>query len=344
MKKFTCSLALITLLVAYTLLCSCSKTPEASGLESSPTAAIAASPTESTATAVSKASLLDGLQLTLPQAISRQRISDTQEDFLKNGTRVGGILLVDIDPDIYDDILNVHYRLDEPVFAAMKTIGFEESEWYFGGSSSYGLHQVSFGTDTTQTIVYTVRGYSTTYLLWFDQKQIASDTETTIMESLHSEDITESLNIISSEVYNAAIAESMAKETYRFVIPLSEGFTREDTSDSAALLYQNGKLVGGYNIVHFEKGILPNIQENQQMVIDTLWKDIQSTIDATELHGELTNEGLITIVFSNEETEYTHYILSFGQIGTQYDLWFQTSEVPESAIMDMVLDANLEQE
>ena len=44
--------------------------------------------------------VLDSITMTLPEGITRQRVSDRQFDFVRDGTQVGGFLLVDIPEDM----------------------------------------------------------------------------------------------------------------------------------------------------------------------------------------------------------------------------------------------------
>lgn len=47
-------------------------------------------------------SVLDSVTMTLPEGVTRRRVSDRQLDFVKNGTQVGGIMLVDIPKDMLE--------------------------------------------------------------------------------------------------------------------------------------------------------------------------------------------------------------------------------------------------
>ncbi|MGN0314364.1 MAG: hypothetical protein ACI4EG_06195 [Fusicatenibacter sp.] len=138
--------------------------------------------------------------------------------------------------------------------------------------------------------------------------------------------------MISNEAYMEAISESIAKGDYRFEIMLPEGITQEEAAEDGALFYRGNQLVGGYKVVHFEKGILPAVHDNQELILKQLKEKVKDQIDLTGFSGEITDERLITAVFSNGSTEYTHYILSYGQVGTQYDIWLDKTLLDQETI------------
>lgn len=59
-------------------------------------------------------------------------------------------------------------------------------------------------------------------------------------------------------------------EEYTFEVRLSEGISQELTEEDGALFYQESKLVGGYQVVHFEDSILLSVEENQERILTEL--------------------------------------------------------------------------
>lgn len=284
--------------------------------------------------------LLDMLSLNLPAGMTMRRDSDTKETFVKNNSEVGGVFLLDCDSKIFEDVLNTHDNLTTMVLAAMKDLGIQW-EWHMSESSEHGLLEANMGEGSKQYIAYAVRGYATCYVVWFDCNQISSEDETAIMESLHSDDITDELNMISSQAYADAIAESMAAEDYQFKIVLPAGIVLGDQTEDGALLYQNGQLVGGYKTVYFENGFRNSVEENQELVIERLKGYLDDQIDLSAFTGEIIDEGLIIVKFTNGSTEYTHYVISYGQDGTQYDMWFDESILNKNTVDYIVWGSQL---
>lgn len=285
---------------------------------------------------------LDTLELSLPKRGELRRDSENQETFVINGTEVGGVFLLDVDSKIFDDVLNHQESVPPLVLAAMKDLGNPEWEWYMSSSSLYGLLEINMGYSQEEYMAYVVRGYAACYIVWFNRNQISSDDEISIMQSLSSSDISDELNMVSNQAYADAIAESMAQEEYRLDITLPEGLCTKDETEDGALFYQNGQLVGGYKVIHFEKGILSNVDENHDMILECLREYLADQVNLTNFSGEIIiEEGLITAQFSDGEIEYTHYILSYGQIGTQYDIWFDESKIDQNSVKNIIYGAQL---
>lgn len=300
-------------------------------------------PMESTGTEVTydPVNPLDLLEITLPDGMERQWVSDTREDFQEGPDTVGGAFLLTCDDSIFENVLEYANSLKLLVIQAMEDMGMPEMEWYMGNSSVYGLHEFNMGNAQSEYIAYVVRGKTACYVLWFDRNQVPYDTETAIMKSLHSEDITDELNMVSNEAYMAAISESMAMGDYCFEIVLPEGIIQEETAADGALFYRGTQLVGGYKVIHFEKGILPSVHDNQELVLKQLKEEVKDQIDLTDFSGEITDERLITAVFSNGSREYTHYILSYGQAGTQYDIWLDKALLDQQEVDSIIWGAQL---
>lgn len=297
-------------------------------------------PTTETVISNETTNLLDMLSFNLPADVTRRRDSGTKETFVKNTSEVGGVFLLDCDSKIFDDVLNTHDNVTTLVLNAMKDLGIQW-EWHMSESSVHGLLEVNMGEGSAEYMAYAVRGYSACYVIWFDRTQIANSDEIAIMESLSSDDITDELNMISSQAYADAIAESMANEEYQFEVVLPEGIVLGDQTEDGALFYQNGQLVGGYKTIYFEKGILPAVHENQELIIERMKEYLADQIDLAAFTGEIIDEGLITVRFSNGTTEYTHYIMTYGQVGIQYDIWFDENILNKNTVNNIIWGAKL---
>lgn len=285
---------------------------------------------------------LDTLEITLPAGMERTRISDSQEIIQTGNATIGGVFLLECDESIFDDVLNFSDSLMPLVFQAMEDIVPKSITWHMGESSLYGLYEYNWGNeDGSEYIAYVVKGYSACYVFWFDRGQISDEDETEIMQSVHSEDITDDLNKISSEDYMAAMGEKIDSGEYRFDVSLPEGMAKEPTADDGALFYRNGQMIGGYKTVHFEKGILPAVHDNRNLIVERLREYVKDQIDLSGFDGEITDESLITAVFTSENEEYSHFILPYGQIGTQYDVWLDTKSLDQATVSTILMGAGL---
>lgn len=338
-RKFIVILCLI-LLVVMTFMTACkgSMSSENEGSVADFPEAMATGADESTA---GVSSVLDNLEITLPAGMERSRISDSQEFIKINNATIGGILLLECDEAIFADVLNYSDSLTPLVVQAMENMGVTDITWHMGETSLYGLQEYNLGNEESEYIAYVVRGYSACYVLWFDREQISYEKEIEIMQSVYSEDIADDLNKISSEAYMTAIGEKIDAGEYRFEVDLPENVTQGSTTDNSALFYLNNQVIGGYKIVHFEKGILPAVQENSDLIVERLKEYMLDQIDLSDFNGEITDEALITAVFTNGIDEHTLFILSYGQVGTQYVIWLDTAILDQATIDSIMWGARL---
>ena len=295
------------------------------------------------ATAPSEGSPLDNIALTLPQGMERQRTGQDVDTLLKNGQTAGGLCLLPNLDFIFEDVLSFPGNLHPVVQEAMKALQFPEMEWNSGASTEYGLYRYEMGNAQCEYTAYVLRGNEACYLVWFDCKQIPQEEETAIMASLQSDDITPERNMISQEAMNAAISQSMAQKNYRFVPVLPAGMTQQNVTEDGALYYQGEQLIGGYKVVHFENGILPAAKENLDFIVSQLITAVKEQMDFTGYETALVGEQLPTIAFRKGDCEYTHYIYTFGQAGTQYDIWLDTTILDDEEAISIVLSSTLEE-
>ena len=274
-------------------------------------------------------------------AIERHRISDCEEIIQIDDATVGGIFLLECDESIFDDVLNYSDSLTPLVLQSMQDVVNSEITWHMRESSHYGLQEFNLGNEESEYIAYVVRGYSSCYIFWFDRHQVSYENEIGIMQSVRSEDIAEELNKISSEDYMTALGEKIDDGEYRFEVSLPEGVSQESTATDGVLFYKNGEVIGGYKVVHFEKGILPEVQDNKDLILERLKEYMNDQIDLSDFNGEITDEVLITAVFTNGSNEYTLFIRSYGQVGTQYVVWLDTAKLDQTTVESIVWGTHL---
>ena len=284
---------------------------------------------------------LSEMSLTLPDGISSVSVSDSQIDFMSGTQRIGGILILECDPAIFEDVLGFPSILEEIVNDALAPLGLPSAEWTMASSSVYGIEEYSRGSETSEYKTHVLRGKQATYAVWLDKKQVSDSLEKEIMTGIHSDDIVDSLNRITTEDFMNARSKEMEKHTYQFTVDLPSQLLMEQVEDDGAVFLQNGNIVGGYKVIHFEKGILPKVHENRDIVLRRIVDDLSAQIALDEYQGEIIADMPITLRFTNQGAENTHYILSYGQIGTQYDLWFDSKALDEKTIDQIVQHAHL---
>lgn len=284
---------------------------------------------------------LSEMSLTLPDGISSVSVSGSQIDFMSGTQRVGGILILECDPAIFEDVLGFPSILEEIVNDALAPLGLPSAEWTMSGGSKYGIEEYSRGSETSEYKTHVLRGNQATYAVWLDKKQVSDSQEIEIMTGIHSDDIVDSLNRITTEDFMNAISKEMEKHTYQFTVDLPSQLHMEQVGDDGAVFLQNGNIVGGYKVIHFEKGILPKVHENRDIVLQRIVDDLSAQIALDEYQGEIIADMPITLRFTNQGAENTHYILSYGQIGTQYDLWLDSKALDEKTIDQIVQNARL---
>lgn len=147
------------------------------------------------------------ISLTLPEGVSGAKVADTQRiDFMKADQRIGGILVLDCDPAIFEDAAGSVTALEETVNKALDQLGLPAAEWQMSGSSECAFQEYSRGTETSEYTTYVLRGIRATYAVWFDEKQVSDSLEDDILAGIHSDDIVDSLNQISDEAFMDAIS------------------------------------------------------------------------------------------------------------------------------------------
>lgn len=214
------------------------------------------------------------MSLTLPEGVSSVNVSDAQIDFMSETQRIGGILILECDPAIFEDVLGFPSILEEIVNDALDRLGLPSAEWTMSGGSQYGIEEYSRGSETSEYKTHVLRGNQATYAVWLDKKQVPDSLENEIMAGIHSDDIVDSLNKISTEDFMNAISKEMDKHTYQFTVDLPSQLLMEQAEDDGAVFLQNGNIVGGYKVIHFEKGILATVYKGN--IIKNLIMDCQS--------------------------------------------------------------------
>lgn len=155
-KQMAFCLSLV--MMATVLLTSCKHNQEPIGQTTYDTAPIASAATD-TESRKNTDTPLNLLEITLPEEMERQRISDSQESIISNTKTVGGIFLLECDDAIFDDVLGYTKSLEPVVAKAMEDIGIPKMDWLMEYSSPYALCEFNMGNEQSEyrTFVYPYR-------------------------------------------------------------------------------------------------------------------------------------------------------------------------------------------
>lgn len=135
---------------------------------------------------------LERIRITLPEEISRERISDIQDDFVLNDQQVGGIVLVDIPEELLDAPMKGLFEITELLRQQlMPDVPAKEAEAVSWGGSQNAYMELAVGPDDITYFHYLFRGTNNTYDVWFNWKLLNQDSDIIyeIVNSVAGEDI-----------------------------------------------------------------------------------------------------------------------------------------------------------
>lgn len=140
---------------------------------------------------------LERIRITLPEEISRESISDIQDDFVLNDQQVGGIVLVDIPKELLDSPMKGLFEITELLRQQlMPDIPAKEVEAVSWGGSQNAYMELAVGPDDITYFHYLFRGTNNTYDVWFNWKLLNQDSDSIyeIVNSVAGEDILQENN------------------------------------------------------------------------------------------------------------------------------------------------------
>lgn len=182
MRKFISGHLLIVLVLFSVLLAGCQKEEVAVVTETVPVTT-----TETTAAAKTDPSgLLDELSLTLSPNVTRDRISDSRENLVRDGEIVGGIVVMDLDEG---SVLNTEKLVEYLETNIVEGLTPADYDYYMGGSSWYALIEMECGNQYRWFTHYIYQGNSAFYDLWFEDTLVNGGEVQLAIASLQSEDI-----------------------------------------------------------------------------------------------------------------------------------------------------------
>lgn len=146
--------------------------------------------------------VLDNVTMSLPENMSREKVSNMQHDFVKNGMQVGGILLIDIPNDILEEAAKSYEGAKELADYLGKQImpdAYPSKIAFSGGgdSENYDCYIYFSYYDPSNLsrryVHYIYAGESYCYDVWIDGTW-NPDTGALILSTLSSPDIKPELN------------------------------------------------------------------------------------------------------------------------------------------------------
>lgn len=150
--------------------------------EAAPRYVMATSPLEG------NADLLANVSITLPEAIRRESVSDSQHDFILEDKQIGGIVIVDIPAEMLDapreNTLQIAQLLGQQLMPTT-----EEAKYQYAGGNDYAYMELATGKTKARFLHYLFRGNAACYDVWFDLEAVKQKTINGILASVSAEDI-----------------------------------------------------------------------------------------------------------------------------------------------------------
>lgn len=179
MRQFFARLLPLTMVAALILLGGCENKEEAPRFVAS--ASIDASP-----------EVLNDIDITLPDGMSREIVSDIQHDFILDGKQVGGIILLAVPEDLLDAPLERLFDIVELLRQQlMPDVPPEEVGIVSFGGAKNAYMELDTGPDEIAYNHFLFRGVDYTYDVWFNVELMEQDNEriSKIVSSITAEDI-----------------------------------------------------------------------------------------------------------------------------------------------------------
>lgn len=300
--------------MAVSLLCGCARTeaaaPSSSAEEGSSTVQTTGSAVESTGE-----SLLEGVEITLPDSITRQPVSDTREHFCLDGEVVGGIELLDIAGQM--DTMSMG---DYAQQALTVTKAVYDTEYdYMAEGDSFCKAVVSMSSrEGREFYHYFFQGEEMGYDVWIDNS---------VMDTLEMKSCLKTLRAGDLELPQ----EDMTKNetpllTLRMTLP--DGITKQPKRTTRTLLYSGQTLAGGIEQI---------TGATDAEALNTLALSVAQELyggEFTHTPREETDGNALAVVDTEKEgVHLVHYVIQVGE--ETYDVWTDTSLISEEEALEI---------
>lgn len=268
---------------------------------------VSSAPTADAIYTIQSFSLLESVELTLPDTIARRSVSATRDLFYKDGDVVGGIELLDIADRM--DTMGLQAYADQAL-NVMKAV-YDTVYDYMAETDDSCQAVVSLSSQEGKGFChYFFSGNQMGYDIWIDSSVLDSRDMRSCLKTLHSEDL---YNPQDSIIINQDVP------LLNLRVSMPEGVLRQPTKTTRDLFYSGETLAGGIE------------QIDASSDLDMLGLTVKNV--AKELYGrefdctnkEFTSDGKIAAVFLTDsgDTHVVHYIVNVG--AECYDVWADTS-------------------
>lgn len=294
---------LAVLAVIVLILAGCAKTET--------TTATTASPIHSTESTEEHAvsSLLESVELTLPDSIIRQNVSGTRAYFYQNEEVIGGIELLDIASQM--DTVNLQAYVDQALAVIQDVYNAEYD--YMAESGDYCRAIVSVSSqDGREFYHYFFNGTQMGYDVWMDNGILDTREMRSYLKTLHSEDL-----------YNPQDDITINEETpiLNLVATMPDGITRQPTMITRELFYCGEKLAGGIEQIDTSKDL-----DALSLTAVNLAQELYGEEFAYTSEEDGSDEEIVAVIFTDsEDTHLVHYIRNVG--AECYDVWTDTTVI-----------------
>ncbi len=265
------------------------------------------------------ASLLENVELTLPDSIIRESVSGTRDYFYKDGQVVGGIELLNLASQL--DTMDMQVYADQAL-AVMKA-AYDTDYDYMAGSSDICLAEVSMiSRDGREFYHYFFGGTQMGYDVWMDCDVLDTREMRSCLKTLHAEGLRNPQDSIT-------VNEEVPLLNLRVTLP--DGITQRPTRTTRNLFYSGETLAGG----------IEQIDASQDLsILGETAEDL-----AKELYGEEFDHSVVVQVHKtdakmmaaintdSETTHLVHYIVNVG--AERYDVWADTAVIPLEDALDI---------
>lgn len=271
-------------------------------------------PSASTADAIytiQSFSLLESVELELPDTIARQSVSAARDLFYRDGEVVGGIELLDIADRM--DTMDLQAYADQAL-TVMKAVYDTEYDYMAEMDGSCQAVVSVCARDGKAFYHYFFSGNQMGYDIWMDNSVLDSRDMRSCLKTLHSEDLYNPQDFIT-------INQEVPLLNLRVSMP--EGVLRQPTKTTRDLFYSGTALAGGIEQIDASSDL-----DILSLTVENVAKELYGReFDCT--NKEFTSDGKIAAVFltDSDDTHVIHYIVSVG--AECYDVWADTSIITE---------------
>lgn len=142
-----------------------------------------------------EADILDSISVTLPDDMTREAVSNIQNDFILDGKQVGGIVIVDIPNEMldapYENIMQISDLLGQQL---MPNEDPDKIMFMGAGGNDYAYMEIYTGGEEIRFFHYLFRGEENNYDVWFAYDLVDEETIAEIIATVSADDITADLN------------------------------------------------------------------------------------------------------------------------------------------------------